>query len=153
MANADFSRYKEQSDETMEAESKKRKQAAEEQGQARQQNHGRGKGAQSSSAANSTQGRGKAGGKPKGFGNKGFGKGEAANNMGELVELQRRAVIRLLQDKRENARRTKFVIEIPDTAGDLRQHLLKGMERWQAARRDRGPLDSIERSLRATHLG
>ena len=69
------------------------------------------------------------GANPKGEG-KGKNKGKdtqqqprVSTDLRPIVELQRRACIRLLQQQRETAPETQLIIEMPDTATEVRQHL------------------------------
>ena len=51
-----------------------------------------------------------------------------------IIELQRRACIRLLQQQRENARETQLIIEMPDTATELRQQLATTYQQWKTTK-------------------
>ena len=130
-AKADFSRYMEEDDETMVAESKQRKSSAEANWTARP-NFSRP--ASASTAATAT----KAPQPTAQRDTRGNNRGGATTN-DELVEVLRRATTRRLQTSNEITRHTKLIIEIPVEATETRTKLLRAMQRWKDTRPERGP--------------
>ena len=126
----DFSRYMEEDDESMVAESKKRKSSADADWSARP-NYTRPATASTASTAF------KAPQPTAQKDNRGNNRG-GATTTDELVEVLRRATIRLLQTSRETTRHTKLIIEIPIEATEPRAKLLRAMQRWKDSRPERG---------------
>ena len=75
--------------------------------------------------------KGKGKGKVKGKDNQ---KHTDTSDLRPIIELQRRACIRLLQQQRETARETQLIIEIPDTATELRQQLAATYQQWKTTK-------------------
>ena len=125
----DFSGYMKEDDESMVAESKKRISSAEANWSARSNYTRPATAATASTASKAPQPTAQKD-------NRGNNRG-GATTTDELVEVLRRATIRLLQTSRETTRHTKLIIEIPIEAAEPRAKLLRAMQRWKDTRPER----------------
>lgn len=81
-------------------------------------------------------------GKGKGGGSKGGRESDRSSGIvtvQELVELERRAIVRVMQRQREDQAHVAFIVELDEALVELRGSLEDAANTWKSARPSRGP--------------